>query len=259
MSLELMNHPQLTSFDTSTLTDISAGGAARPADHVRKLYDKFEQGFPSTGYGLTETNALGAVNGGGDYVYKPGSVGTATSPIVDIKILDEWGNELAQDEQGEICIKSISNVVEYWRNPTATKDSFIHGYFRTGDLGFKDQDGFIYIVDRVKDIIIRGGENISCLEVEAAIYKFPHIKENSVFALPDERLGEIVGAVVQLTPNKSIDTEQLQHFLAEHLAGFKVPAVIWVSEQPLPRLGSGKINKKQLKIIYAEKLTAENK
>jgi acyl-CoA synthetase (AMP-forming)/AMP-acid ligase II len=259
MSLELMNHPQLASFDTSTLTDISAGGAARPADHVRKLYDKFEQGFPSTGYGLTETNALGAVNGGGDYVYKPRSVGTATSPIVDIKILDEWGNEVSQEEQGEICIKSISNVVEYWRNPTATKDSFIHGYFRTGDLGYKDQDGFVYIVDRVKDIIIRGGENISCLEVEAAIYKFPHIKENSVFALPDERLGEIVGAVVQLTPNNSIDTEQLQHFLAEHLAGFKVPAVIWVSEQPLPRLGSGKINKKQLKIIYAEKLTAENK
>jgi long-chain acyl-CoA synthetase len=254
MSLELMSHAQLAEFNTSTLTDISAGGAARPADHVRKLYEKFEQGFPSTGYGLTETNALGSVNGGGDYVYKPNSVGVATRPIVDIKILNEIGTEVKQGEHGEICIKSISNVSKYWRNPEATKASFIKGYFRTGDLGYKDKDGFVYIVDRVKDIIIRGGENIACLEVEAEIYKHPSIKENSVFALPDEHLGEIVGAVVQLKPDTFIDIEQLRSFLAERLAGFKVPAFVWVSEQPLPRLGSGKINKKLLKKSYAEKL-----
>ena len=254
MSLELMSHAQLDKFDTSTLTDISAGGAARPADHVRKLYDQFEQGFPSTGYGLTETNALGSVNGGGDYVYKPNSVGIATRPIVDIKILNKTGTEAQQGENGEICIKSISNVIEYWRNPQATKESFIKGFFRTGDLGYKDKDGFVYIVDRIKDIIIRGGENISCVEVEAEIYKHPSIKENSVFALPDERLGEIVGAVVQLKPDTYIDIEQLRSFLAERLAGFKVPAFVWVSEQPLSRLGSGKINKNQLKKIYAEKL-----
>ena len=259
MSLELMDHPQLAEFDTSTLTDISAGGAARPADHVRKLYEQFEQGFPSTGYGLTETNALGSVNGGGDYVYKPNSVGIATRPIVDIKILNETGTEVAQGENGEICIKSISNVIEYWRNPQATKDSFINGYFRTGDLGFKDKDGFVYIVDRVKDIIIRGGENISCLEVESEIYKHPSIKENSVFALPDERLGEIVGAVVQLKPGALLDIEQLRDFLAERLAGFKLPAFVWVSELSLPRLGSGKIDKKQLKKIYAEKLLTSDK
>jgi long-chain acyl-CoA synthetase len=258
MSLELMSHPQLDKFDTSTLTDISAGGAARPADHVRKLYDQFEQGFPSTGYGLTETNALGSVNGGGDYVYKPNSVGIATSPIVDIKILNETGTEAQQGKNGEICIKSISNVIEYWRNPQATKESFIKGYFRTGDLGYKDKDGFVYIVDRVKDIIIRGGENISCVEVEAEIYKHPSIKENSVFALPDERLGEIVGAVVQLKPDTYIDIEQLRSFLAKRLAGFKVPAFVWVSEQPLSRLGSGKINKNQLKKTYAEKLLARD-
>jgi acyl-CoA synthetase (AMP-forming)/AMP-acid ligase II len=258
MSLELMGHPQLAEFNTRSLTDISAGGAARPADHVRKLYEKFELGFPSTGYGLTETNALGSVNGGGDYVYKPNSVGIATRPIVDIKILNEVGSEVKQGEHGEICIKSISNVTEYWRNPEATQASFFKGYFRTGDLGYKDQDGFVYIVDRVKDIIIRGGENISCLEVEAEIYKHPSIKENSVFALPDERLGEIVGAVVQLKPSALIDIEQLLSFLAERLASFKVPAYVWVTEQPLPRLGSGKINKKQLKATYAEKLLAPN-
>jgi acyl-CoA synthetase (AMP-forming)/AMP-acid ligase II len=256
MSLELMSHPQLAEFNTSSLTDISAGGAARPADHVRKSYEKFEQGFPSTGYGLTETNALGSVNGGGDYVYKPNSVGVATRPIVDIKILNEIGSEVKQGENREICIKSISNVTEYWRNPEATQASFLKGYFRTGDLGYKDKDGFVYIVDRVKDIIIRGGENISCLEVEAEIYKHPNIKENSVFALPDEHLGEIVGAVVQLKPDTYIDVEQLRSFLAERLAGFKVPAFVWVSEQSLPRLGSGKTNKKLLKKSYAEKLLA---
>lgn len=252
MSMEMMQHPKVKQFDTSSLTDISAGGAQRPSEHVRKLYDTFPEGHASTGYGLTETNALGAVNHSGDYLGRPNSVGTATFPIVDIVILDEAGKQLKVGERGEIAIKSISNVVSYFKNEQATADSFVDGYFRTGDLGYLDEDGFVFIVDRVKDIIIRGGENISCLEVEEAIYKYGSVQECSVFALPDERLGEVVGAAIFTKAEQNIDVEQLQVFLAEHLAGFKVPSQIFITDSPLPRLGSGKLNKKLMKAHYAE-------
>jgi acyl-CoA synthetase (AMP-forming)/AMP-acid ligase II len=250
MSMELMNHPDKSKYDLSSLIDVCAGGAARPPEHVRKIYDSFE-GNPSCGYGLTETNALGAVNGAVDYVQKPNSAGLPTPPIVEVKIIDEEGQPLPLGEQGEIAIKSIANILGYWRNPAATEDAFIDGYFRSGDLGFLDKDGFIYIVDRAKDIIIRGGENIACLEVEAALYKHPSVCEASVFALPDERLGEAVGAVVFVEhSSKTTNEEELQAFVAEHLAKFKVPNKVWIINQNLPRLGSGKIDKRALKETY---------
>ena len=251
MSMEIMQHPNIKQFDTSSLLDISAGGAPRPADHVRQLYEKFAKGHASTGYGLTETNALGAVNHSGDYLARPNSVGTPTFPIVEMIILDASGNILVDGEQGEIAIKSISNVSSYFKNEQATEEAFVDGYFKTGDLGYLDSEGFVYIVDRVKDIIIRGGENISCAEVEEAIYKCGLVQECSVFALPDERLGEIVGAAIFPKQNKSIDIEQLQDFLFKHLAGFKVPAKVFVTDTPLPRLGSGKLNKKFMKRHYS--------
>ncbi|MDP5148238.1 class I adenylate-forming enzyme family protein [Shewanella sp. ULN5] len=250
MSMEMMQHPLVSEFDTSSLTDISAGGAARPSEHVRKLYDTFPEGHASTGYGLTETNALGAVNHSGDYLGRPNSVGTATFPIVDIIIIDQYGNKLKTGEHGEIAIKSISNMVSYFKNEQATEQVFIDGYFRTGDLGYLDEDGFVFIVDRVKDIIIRGGENISCLEVEEAIYKCGLVQECSVFALPDERLGEIVGAAIYPKSGAKICINELQSFLSNHLASFKVPSKVFITENALPRLGSGKLNKKQMKIDF---------
>lgn len=250
MSMEMMQHPLVSEFDTSSLTDISAGGAARPSEHVRKLYDTFPEGHASTGYGLTETNALGAVNHSGDYLGRPNSVGTATFPIVDIIIIDQHGNKLKTGEYGEIAIKSISNMVSYFKNEQATEQAFIDGYFRTGDLGYLDDDGFVFIVDRVKDIIIRGGENISCLEVEEAIYKCGLVQECSVFALPDERLGEIVGAAIYPKSGANIGINELQNFLSNHLASFKVPSKVFITENALPRLGSGKLNKKQMKIDF---------
>jgi len=255
MSLEMMEHPRVAEFDTSSLLDISSGGAARPAQHVEKLFSTFSEGHASTGYGLTETNALGTVNHGSDYLRHPNSVGTATWPIVSIAIFDENGNQVTTGTHGEIGIKSISNVVEYFRNEEATATSFIDGYFKTGDLGYKDADGFVYIVDRVKDIIIRGGENISCLEVEEAIYRHGAIKECSVFALPDARLGEIVSAAIYPKDNMQVDAQSIQAFLAEHLAAFKVPSMIFIHNAPLPRLGSGKLNKKSLKQQYSAQMT----
>lgn len=251
MSMELMNHPDKEKYNLSSLVDVCAGGAARPPEHVRKIYDAFEQGSPSCGYGLTETNALGAVNGAVDYVQKPTSAGLPTPPIVEVKVLDEQGRSLPAQQIGEISIKTIANILGYWRNPKATQEAFVDGYFKTGDLGFLDEDGFIYIIDRAKDIIIRGGENISCIEVESALYKHPQVTEASVFSLPDDRLGEVVGAVVYIDDKKAaLSEEQLQYFISQHLAQFKIPSKIWFVTDNLPRLGSGKIDKRTIKETY---------
>ena len=250
MSMELMTHPQRHQYDLTSLLDICAGGAARAPEHVRKICQSFPQGNPSCGYGLTETNALGAVNGPVEYLAKPTSAGLPTPPIVDVQIFNDDNQSLSQGQVGEIVIKSIANISGYWRDDAATAAAFSNGYFKTGDLGFLDEDGFIHIVDRIKDIIIRGGENISCLEVESALYKHSQVVETSVFALPDSRLGEVPGAVVYVKNIKEIDEDSLRAFLTSLIAHFKMPSKIWLVEQKLPRLGSGKIDKRGVKTHY---------
>ena len=250
MSMELMNHPQKHHYDLTSLLDICAGGAARAPEHVRKICQSFVQGKPSCGYGLTETNALGAVNGPVEYLAKPTSAGLPTPPIVDIQIFNDANQSLSQGQVGEIAIKSLANISGYWRDVAATDAAFSNGYFKSGDLGFLDEDGFIHIVDRIKDIIIRGGENISCLEVESALYKHSQVIEASVFALPDPRLGEVPGAVAYVKNIKEIDEDSLRSFLTSLIAHFKVPSKIWLVEQKLPRLGSGKIDKRGVKTHY---------
>jgi acyl-CoA synthetase (AMP-forming)/AMP-acid ligase II len=150
-----------------------------------------------------------------------------------------------------VWIKSAANVRGYWNKPEATASAFTaDGWFKTGDLGRLDEDGYLFIVDRKKDIIIRGGENISAVEVEAAIYSHPAVAEASVFGLPDERLGEIVGAVVYLKPGEQLVPEALIEFVRRDLAAFKGPARLWVVTEPLPKLGSGKIDKVTLRGEY---------
>jgi acyl-CoA synthetase (AMP-forming)/AMP-acid ligase II len=167
-----------------------------------------------------------------------------------VQIFDGENQSLPQGEIGEIALKSIANISKYWRDEAATEAAFSNGYFKSGDLGFLDEDGFIHIVDRIKDIIIRGGENISCFEVELALYKHSQIIETSVFGLPDPRLGEVVGAVAVVKNSKEIDEDSLKSFLGDSIAHFKVPIKIWLVEQKLPRLGSGKIDKRPLKTHY---------
>ncbi len=256
MSLELMQHPDRDRYDLSSLVDIASGGAPRPPEHVERLANTFEGKHPVQGYGLTETNGVGTGNFRGNYRAKPASAGRASPPLVELRIDPgdgPVGAGLATGEVGEVCIRSVCSCRGYWMKPEATLAAFPgNGWFRTGDLGMIDEDGYLFIVDRKKDIIIRGGENISCQEVEAAIYAHPAIAEASVFGLPDERLGEIVGAVVYAKADTPVEPDALADFVARELAGFKVPAKIWVSSEPLPKLGSAKIDKVALRKHYRE-------
>ena len=251
MSFEILTHPNRAKYDLSTVTDFAAGGAPRPVEHVRRINEEMGGGAPLIGYGLTETNGVGCGNWRENYLAKPNSTGRASAPLVDLAILDDSGRKVAAGERGEVAIRSICNFREYWHRPEATAAAFSpDGYFLTGDIGYLDEDGYLFIVDRKKDIIIRGGENISCQEVEAAIYEHPLVAEAAVFGLPDERFGEVPGAVVHFHDGETLDEAALQGFLCEHIAAFKVPARIWIAPEPLPRLGTEKIDKVGLKAKY---------
>ena len=251
MSLELVQHPDRDKYDLSTLVDIAAGGAPRPPEHVERIAQAFPGKNPAIGYGLTETNGVGAGNIRDNYRLKPASTGRPSKPIVEMMIADDNLAPLPTGEVGEVCIRSVANVRGYWMKPLATEAAFTKdGWFRTGDLGRFDEDGYLYIVDRKKDIIIRGGENISAVEVEAAIYTHPAVAEASVFGLPDERLGEIVGAVVYPKRGEHLEGEAIIQFVARELAAFKVPARVWIASEPLPKLGSGKIDKVGLRARF---------
>ena len=248
MSFEIMTHPDRANYDLSTLQGLAGGGAPRPVDHVRRLAESMPHAPPALGYGLTETNAIGCGNYGSNYIEKPNSTGRASKPLVDLAILDDDGHPVAQGEKGEVSIRTVANFSGYWNRAEASAECMTaNGYFRTGDLGYLDPEGYLFIVDRKKDIIIRGGENISCQEVEAAIYENPAIAECAVFGLPDERLGEVVGAIIYCHPEMSVTPEALTLFLGEKLAAFKIPIQIWTSADALPRLGTEKIDKVSLR------------
>ena len=251
MSLELMTHPDRDTYDLSSLTDIAAGGAPRPVSHVKRLQEAFATAKPALGYGLTETNAVGCGNFWSNYADKPGSTGRAHKPYVEVAILGEGDRHLAAGERGEIAIRSAANISCYWRNPEATAALFTaDGYVRTGDIGYLDEDDYLFIVDRKKDIIIRGGENISAAEVEAACYAHPQVAEVSVFGVADERLGEVPVAIVHAPDG--LEEAALRDFLESRIAAFKVPASFTFVDEPLPRLGTGKIDRVALKARFAK-------
>ena len=258
MSYEILTNPNRKNYDLSTCRSYAGGGAPRPPEHVKRLSEEMGDAKPLLGYGLTETNAVGCGIINENYLAKPLSTGPASKPLVDLAILDDNGGEVAQGGVGEVCIRSVCNFEGYWNNEAATKAAFFdNGYFRSGDLGYLDEDGYLFIVDRKKDIIIRGGENISCQEVEAAIYEHPDANECAVFGLPDERLGECVGAVVWMKPGSSVTADDLVAFLGARLAPYKVPCQIWMSNDALPKLGSEKIDKVSLRSHYRGEYAGE--
>jgi acyl-CoA synthetase (AMP-forming)/AMP-acid ligase II len=243
-----MNHPDHDKYDTSTLTDLAAGGAARPVAHVERLQQAFPNAQPALGYGLTETNAIGCGNFWTNYAAKPASTGRPQKPFVDLVILGPNDVHLPSGERGEIAIRTAANITGYWRDPESSAAAFTaDGYLRTGDIGYLDEDNYLFIVDRKKDIIIRGGENISAAEVEAAVYGCEGVSEAAVFGIADERLGEVPVAIVHLREQSDLDDETLRAFLFTKLAAYKVPSAIHFSRDPLPRLGTGKIDRVALK------------
>jgi len=248
---ELLNHPDREKYDLSSLRTLGGGGGPRPAEHVKLLDENFK-GRPGIGYGLTETNALGTLANGDEYVSHPSTAGRVVPPLTEIKIFDENWNELPEGEIGEIAIRSESNMLGYWKNEEATSECMNNeGWFRSGDMG-KFEGPFLFILDRIKDMVIRGGENIACPEVENAIYEHPDVLEACVFGIPDERLGEILCTAIYLKKGAKLDKDTLVEFLSNKLAAFKIPAIIEFSSVNLPLVASGKFDKPALRKMFTK-------
>lgn len=230
--------------DLTSLAAVGGGGAARAPEQVRAISRSFGAARPNTGWGMTETNAIGAGHSGSDYLDHPESAGLI-SAVLEVRIVAEDGRVLPLMERGELQIRGTSVVRGYWNRPDADAESFVDGWFRTGDVAYVDHDGFVYIVDRLKDMVIRGGENIGCAGVESALVEHPAILEACVYGVPDPRLGEEVGATVYATG--PVTEAELRAFLEPRLARFQIPRYITIVAEPLPRIASGKILKRQLR------------
>ncbi|MFK7863014.1 MAG: class I adenylate-forming enzyme family protein [Pseudohongiellaceae bacterium] len=248
MAWEVMQSDKFASTDISSLRSVQSGGAPRPPEHLNMILAKFpDNAIPGLGYGLTETNAIGAIISGEFYRARPNSTGRPTPPITEVKIVDENDNTLENGQVGEICIKGPTVMKGYWNKPEATAEVIKNGWFYSGDIGMLDSLGFLIIMDRAKDIVIRGGENIGCAEVEYAIAEHPCVSEVSVYGVPDERLGEKPCATIMLRANSQLSEEELKGFLKDKIAGFKIPELMYFQFQQLPRIASGKIAKKELR------------
>jgi long-chain acyl-CoA synthetase len=246
-------HPE----DYKSLLSIAMGGAPIPPDLVTRIGDgTFDMPVaPSNGYGLTETTSAIVSNVGADYLARPDSVGRPT-PGMRVRVADPaTGREVAEGEVGELWFYGPSIVRGYWNNPAATAEAFTDGWFHTGDLG-RVSDGWVYVVDRLKDVIIRGGENIYCVEVEAALFEHPGIADVAVIGIPDPALGEEAVAVVVPKPGQALTAEEVRRHVAGRLASFKVPAHVVFQSEPLPRTASGKVLKRDLRSAVAAQVGA---
>lgn len=248
MSRELLMHPDWETRDTSTLQGMGGGGAALQPDLVGKINGALKNGVPTTGYGLTETHGIVTANSARFFVEKPASCGPVV-PTLDAKLVDDEGNDLAPgpDTVGQLCVRGAVVIKGYLNRPEATADSIRDGWFNTGDIAKIDEDGFVFIVDRAKDMVLRGGENVYCSEVETVIYQNDLVAEAAVFGVPDERLGEEVGVAIVLRPGAELSADELKSFLGERMAKHKIPAHIWFLDEQLPRNANGKFVKRELR------------
>jgi long-chain acyl-CoA synthetase len=246
MSWDLLEAPSFATRDTSSLLAVGGGGAPMPPELVKRIEDNFSKGRPSLGYGMTETNAYGPGNSGDDFLAHPTSTGRAV-PVMDLRVTDPLGAVLPNGETGEIWFRGPMLIRGYWNRPDATADTIVDGWLRSGDIGRIDDEGFVYVSDRAKDMVLRGGENIYSAEVEAAIYEHPSVYEAAVYGLPHERLGEELACHVMVKPGEALDVDELRRFVGERLANFKVPTRVTIVTEQLPRNASGKILKRELR------------
>ncbi|HEY0927389.1 class I adenylate-forming enzyme family protein [Brevundimonas sp.] len=249
VAIQLLQHPDRDKYDLSSLETVTYGGAAAPTDLVRQIDDR-TTARPGSGWGMTETSATHTHHFGEDYVSRPDSCGPAM-PVSAIKVVGPDGAELPTGEVGELMAYGPNIVKGYWNKPEATAETFIDGWVRTGDLARIDEEGFCFIVDRAKDIIIRGGENIYCQEVEAILFEHPAVAEAALIAKPHPVLGEVPIAVVSLAPGQAVEADALKALTAARLAAFKTPVEVHVLPEPLPRNAAGKVVKGELKARFA--------
>jgi len=248
---QLLEHPDRHRYDLSSLESIAYGGAPSAPELVRRIYQEFGA-LPGNGWGMTETTATVTSHSAEDYLNRPDSAGPPVA-VADLKIMSEDGTrELPPGELGELWAKGPMVVKGYWRKPEATAETFVDGWVRTGDLARLDEEGFLYIVDRAKDIIIRGGENIYSSEVENVLYAHPAVTDCALIGVPHRSLGEEPVAVVHLAPGTSASEAELQDWVRRHLAAFKVPVAVRFVAETLPRNANGKIMKKDLKRLFAK-------
>lgn len=249
MALQLLEHPTREQYDLSSLASLSYGGAPSGQDLVSDIRRRLPSARPVTGWGMTESSGGVFAQMGLDCVRRPASCG-APIPICDVKIVDPDGVELEPGLVGELLVRGPNVVQGYWKQPAATAETFQHGWLRSGDLARRDAEGFLFIVDRLKDVIIRGGENIYSVEVENVLQEHRAVAEAALVAIPHPLLGEEPAAVVHLRVGVSATPEELRLFVAERLAAFKVPVRIEISSDPLPRNSVGKIVKPQLRAFF---------
>ena len=246
MARELISHADFGATDTSSLLALSGGGAQVPPDLVAKIEAQVATARPGTGYGMTETCGIITSVSGDFFVDKPDSAGPAM-PCLEAKCVDDEGNTVAPNAVGELWVRGSAVIKGYINRPEATAASITDGWLHTGDIARIDADDFIFIVDRKKDMVLRGGENVYCAEVEATVYRHAAIAECCVFGVPDERLGEEVGVAIVLKPGERLSDDELRAHCAELAAKHKVPRYVWFMDEPLPRNASGKFLKRELR------------
>jgi long-chain acyl-CoA synthetase len=247
---QLIEHPLRGNYDLSSLQAVAYGGAPSAPELVRKIKETFPKSAAGQGWGMTETSATATGNSAEDYEHRPESCGVPV-PVTDLKIMTVEGDrELPVGEVGELWCRGPQVVREYWNKPDATAQTFVDGWVKTGDLARLDEEGFCYIIDRAKDMLIRGGENIYCIEVENVLYDHPAVMDAALVGIPHRTLGEEPGAVVRLKEGATATEQELRSFVAERLAAFKVPVKILFWHETLPRNPQGKILKNELKKLF---------
>jgi long-chain acyl-CoA synthetase len=238
----LLHHPERERYDTSTLRTCITGGASMPVEVLRG----FEQAFGAIvleGYGLSETSPVSSSNHP-DRERKPGSIGTPLEGV-EMRVVDEDDNEVAQGEVGEIVIRGHNIMKGYWQRPDATAEAMRGGWFHSGDMAKVDEEGYFYIVDRKKDLIIRGGYNVYPREVEEVLYEHPKIREAAVVGVPHEQWGEEIGAAVVLHDGEQLEPDEVSAYVKERIAAYKYPRLVWFLDE-LPKGPTGKILKREI-------------
>jgi long-chain acyl-CoA synthetase len=246
MARELVTHPDFGNHDTSSLLTVGGGGAQIQPDLVDKIEKTVATARPNTGYGMTETCGIITSISGDFFVDKPASCGRAM-PSFEAKVVDDDGATVPAGQTGELWVRGASVIKGYINRPDATAESITDGWLHTGDVARIDEQGFIFLVDRKKDMVLRGGENVYCAEVEATLHQHPAVAECCVFGVPDARLGEEVAAAVVLRPGESISAEALRQHCIGLAAKHKAPRYVWLLDEPLPRNASGKFLKRELR------------